>query len=124
MSRVEMTEDVRLHLQHLVGTNPFEQTELIRLGWLQIPKQEFRSGGNNNNDDDDDDDNNNNNNNNKVMMMMMMMMMMMIIIIINELLEPFQNYSQNTWAAYRESTTSMNYSKQLYWAQHTYCGKC
>jgi hypothetical protein len=27
-------------------------------------------------------------------------------------------------SSYRESTISRNYRKQLYWAQHTYCGKC
>jgi hypothetical protein len=33
-------------------------------------------------------------------------------------------YSENTSATHRQSTTSRNYSKQPYWALHTYCGKC
>jgi hypothetical protein len=46
-----------------------------------------------------------------------------IIIIIKGQLKPSQNNSQNTSATNLQSTTSMNYIKQPYWALHTYCGK-
>jgi len=39
--------------------------------------------------------------------------------------EPFQSHSDNTSAAYQESTKLRNRKKkQPYWALNTYCGKC
>jgi hypothetical protein len=86
--------------------------------------------------DDDDDDNNNNNNND------------IIIIIIIIIIIPYNrnathvecknkgdtSNNRSNWNYFEilqkileqhtESMISRNYRKQLYWAQHTYFGKC
>jgi len=48
---------------------------------------------------------------------MIIMIMMTTVTIISHI------HSENTRAAYEETTKARNYSKQTYWAVHTYCGK-